>query len=189
METTLYFVRHGESVLVEGQERNRGLSDKGKLDALTVKEILKAENIDHFISSPYARAIETIAPTAQSYNKQIQIVEDLKERRVGDFAPYSFIEGKQILFQNFSFAFPEGESSEEAQKRAVKLILKILKKYAGKNIVIGTHGDIMTLMMNHFDPQYDYSFWRTTTMPDIYKVIFQGQKLVSTTRLWEKKLH
>lgn len=44
----------------------------------------------------------------------------------------------------------------------------------------------MTLMMNYFDPQYDYQFWRTTTMPDIYKVVFQGQKLVSTTRLWEK---
>lgn len=62
MQTTLYFVRHGESVFVEGQERNRGLSAKGKLDALTVKEILKVENIDHFISSPYARAVETIAP-------------------------------------------------------------------------------------------------------------------------------
>jgi len=85
-------------------------------------------------------------------------------------------------------AFPEGESSEEAQKRAVKVILEIFNKYEGNNIVFGTHGDIMTLMMNYFDPQYDYSFWRTTTMPDIYKVVFQGQKLVSTTRLWGKKL-
>lgn len=109
MQTALYFVRHGESIFVEGQERNRGLSDKGKLDAHTVKEILKAENIDYFISSPYVRAIETIAPTAQIYNKEIQIEEDLKERRVGDFAPYSFIEGKQMLFENSSFTFPGGE--------------------------------------------------------------------------------
>ncbi|MCA1291939.1 histidine phosphatase family protein [Paenibacillus sp. alder61] len=93
-----------------------------------------------------------------------------------------------MLFENSSFAFPEGESNEEAQKRATKVILNILNKYEGKNIVIGTHGDIMTLMMNHFDPQYDYQFWRTTTMPDIYKAVFQGQKLVSTTRLWEKML-
>jgi 2,3-bisphosphoglycerate-dependent phosphoglycerate mutase len=183
VETTIYFVRYGESMFVEGQERSRGLSDKGKLDAINVKEILAAENIEHFISSPYTRAIETIYPAAKSCKEEIKLEEDLKERVVGDFSPLSFMEAKQKLFENYQDAFPEGESSMGAQDRAIKVILKTLKKYEGKKIVIGTHGDIITLIMNYFDKQYGYQFWQTTTMLDIYKLIFKDRKIISMTRL------
>jgi 2,3-bisphosphoglycerate-dependent phosphoglycerate mutase len=102
---------------------------------------------------------------------------------VGDFSPLSFMEAKQKLFENYQDAFPEGESSMGAQDRAIKVILKTLKKYEGKKIVIGTHGDIITLIMNYFDKQYGYQFWQTTTMLDIYKLIFKDRKIISMTRL------
>ena len=35
---------------------------------------------------------------------------------------------------------------------------KYIKKYEGKNIVIGTHGNIMVLLMNYFNWKYDLSF-------------------------------
>ncbi|MGI2297788.1 hypothetical protein [Paenibacillus sp. GXUN7292] len=53
METILYFVRHADSVFVEGSERTRGLSDQGVRDAQVVRNILKNEQIDEFFSSPY----------------------------------------------------------------------------------------------------------------------------------------
>ncbi len=60
METFIYMVRHGESPQTEGNERTRGLTDKGRSDAYRITELLKAEGIEVFVSSPYKRAILTI---------------------------------------------------------------------------------------------------------------------------------
>ncbi|WP_240767985.1 hypothetical protein [Paenibacillus amylolyticus] len=43
--TVLYFVRHAESRYVEGQERERGLTEQGHQDAGTVASLLHGEQI------------------------------------------------------------------------------------------------------------------------------------------------
>lgn len=43
--------------------------------------------------------------------------------------------------------------------------MHIIDKYKGKRIAIGTHGNIMAIMMNYFDKKYDYSFWKSLSMP------------------------
>ncbi|MCD4542101.1 hypothetical protein LQV58_28860, partial [Klebsiella pneumoniae subsp. pneumoniae] len=60
-----------------------------------------------------------------------------------------------------------------------------LDKYEGKNVVVGTHGNIMVLMMNYFDEQYDFEFWKKLAMPDIYKLSFQKKTLVNCIRIWK----
>ncbi|WP_068536152.1 histidine phosphatase family protein [Paenibacillus glacialis] len=188
MTTFIYFVRHAESIYVEGTESSRSLSEKGMADALTIKDILKTEEIDYFISSPYERSIETIRPTAIEYLKDIKIEEDLRERNIGKFSSISFKEAKCQVYADIHYAFPQGESSLIAQKRSVKVMEDILETYEGKKIVIGTHGDIMTLMMNHFDKQYGFNFWESTSMPDIYKLRFEEKRLKNSTRIWESLL-
>ncbi|AJS58974.1 histidine phosphatase family protein [Paenibacillus sp. IHBB 10380] len=188
MTTFIYFVRHAESIYVEGTERSRSLSEKGMADALAIKDILKTEEIDYFISSPYERSIETIRPMAIEYLKDIKIEEDLRERNIGEFSSISFKEAKCQVYEDIHYAFPQGESNLKAQKRSVKVMEDILETYEGKKIVIGTHGDIMTLMMNHFDKQYGFDFWESTSMPDIYKLRFEEKRLISTIRLWGSSL-
>ncbi|WP_410720301.1 histidine phosphatase family protein [Brevibacillus sp. SIMBA_076] len=72
-----------------------------------------------------------------------------------------------------------------ARSRAVAALQEILDRYRGKKIAIGTHGNIMTIMMNHYDKQYDFAFWKKTTMPDIYKLSFDEDTLVNVKHLWE----
>ncbi|WP_438350415.1 histidine phosphatase family protein [Paenibacillus sp. FA6] len=184
-QTRIYFVRHAESPFIEGEERSRGLSDKGMLDSMKVKELLINEGIDVWVSSPYERAIQTIQNLADELFADILIEEDLRERVIGDFSNWGFKEAKRKVYEDFNYTFPNGESSQQAQKRGVEIIEKILNYYQGKRIAIGTHGDIMTLMMNHFDAEYDYFFWGSTTMPDIYKMDFEGLELSNVTRLWK----
>lgn len=184
MKTFIYFVRHAESIFVEGKERTRGLSHKGLNDAISIRDRLFAEEINYFISSPYERAIATIRPLAEIAKAEITIEEGLRERSIGDFLPYSFKDAKQAVYDDFQFSFPNGESSVTAQSRALKVLNSLLSGFAGKKILIGTHGDIMTLMMNYYDKQFDFNFWGSTSMPDIYKLEFEGNKLMSTSRLW-----
>ncbi|CAM3873384.1 histidine phosphatase family protein [Bacillus wiedmannii] len=188
MNTYIYMVRHGESSKLEGSERTRGLTEKGSLDAHRITDILKTEGIDTFISSPYKRAVLTIEKTANFYEKEILIYENLKEcmfssgdQVILDREVYPLV---KKMFSDPDFALTEGESYKDCQRRVVKVLKEILMDFQGQKIVIGTHGLVMTLMMNYFDKQYGFEFLIHTSKPDIYKLEFNDEQLLNVKKLW-----
>lgn len=88
------------------------------------------------------------------------------------------------MFNNRDFSNELAESFNQCQTRAVNTLLPLLKKQQGKKVVIGTHGFIMTAIMNYFDRKYDFEFLKQTTKPDIYKLEFRGEQLFNVDRLW-----
>ncbi|PGB53794.1 histidine phosphatase family protein [Bacillus anthracis] len=189
MNTYIYMVRHSESPKLDGGERTRGLTEKGSLDVHKVTDILKTEGIDTFISSPYKRAVLTIEKTANLYEREILIYENLKEcmffsgdQVISDKEVYPLV---QKMFSNPGYALAEGESYADCQRRVVKVLKEILMDFQGQKIVIGTHGLVMTLMMNYFDKQYGFEFLMNTSKPDIYKMEFKEKQLMNVERLWK----
>jgi len=85
---------------------------------------------------------------------------------------------------NFYFSLSGGETGYFAQDRGVTSLKKTLDKYYGGNIVIGTHGNIMVLIMNYYDKKYNYEFWYGLNMPDIYKLSFDNGSLREVNRIW-----
>ncbi|WP_251037861.1 histidine phosphatase family protein [Paenibacillus albidus] len=81
---------------------------------------------------------------------------------------------------------PGGESTRDAQKRAIPVIEQLIQRHAGSKIALGTHGNIMTIIMNYFDDKYGYEFFTQISKPDIYKLEFEGMKLILAERLWSK---
>ncbi len=65
------------------------------------------------------------------------------------------------------------------------MLHKVLEQYEGENIAVGTHGNIMVLIMNALDKRFDFTFWGQLEMPDIYKLSFDGQQLIGVTRIWK----
>ncbi|MEK4435470.1 MULTISPECIES: histidine phosphatase family protein [Paenibacillus] len=186
--TILYFVRHAESAYVEGQERERGLTERGCRDAANVAEVLSQEKIQWYYSSPYRRAVDTIQELADRTSAAVLMEEDLRERQLSDerVKHADFHESKLRLYRDPSFAYAGGESGEQAGSRAVAVIHRILNNHTGQKVAIGTHGDVMTLIFQHYDSSYGYEFWKSTTMPDIYKLEFNMEhQLVQFTRLWQ----
>ncbi|OPG99690.1 histidine phosphatase family protein [Chryseobacterium mucoviscidosis] len=189
--TALYFVRHAESEYMEGQERERGLTEQGKRDAATVAGLLHREQIQLFYSSPYRRAVDTIQGLAEVSGGIVVTEEDLRERELSgpEVKHEHFRKAKLRLYDDPGFAYAGGESGEVAVSRAITVIQQILDRHPGQKIVIGTHGDIMTLIFNYYDPSYGYDFWVNKTMPDIYKLEFDREsRLVQVTRLWEEQV-
>jgi 2,3-bisphosphoglycerate-dependent phosphoglycerate mutase len=179
---TIYLVRHAHSTYTK-EERQRPLSEKGHRDAENVTHLLKDKNIDVVISSPYKRAIQTVQGIANTYNLSIQLEESLRERLLSKEPVQDFNDAIQKVWEDWTFAYEGGEPNDVAQRRAVICMQNILKKYKGKNIVIGTHGNIMVLLMNYFDSKYDFQFWKTLHMPDVYKLTFNSDRLVSAERI------
>jgi len=180
----LYLVRHAHSTYTP-EEYKRPLSEKGLKDSYKVKELLKEEKINHVISSPYLRAIQTVEGVASNLGKEIQIVDEFKERKLTDIVSIDFEQTIRKVWENPNFSWKGGESNKSAQQRGIRAIEMVLNNYEGKNVVVGTHGNIMVLMMNYFDEKYDFDFWKKLAMPDIYKLSFQKHNLVNCTRIWK----
>jgi 2,3-bisphosphoglycerate-dependent phosphoglycerate mutase len=184
MKTCIYFVRHAHSVYTP-EELKRPLSAEGARDAGRVTAQLKEKKIDAVCSSPYKRAVETVEGIASIHNLEIDIYEEMKERTLSGKPVDNFSQAIRKVWGEPYFSFPGGESNHQAQKRGVQCFLNILDKYEGKNIVIGTHGNIMVLILNHFDERFNFKFWKDLEMPDIYKMTFDGKVLVEVERVWD----
>lgn len=188
MNTFIYMVRHGDSPKY-GEERKRGLTDKGILDAKRVTSILKSEDIQIVISSPYDRSLQTVQETAELVGSNIIIYEELREKSFTDdntrIADKALLPVLRKSFSNQHYSTNGGESNYECQKRAISVLKEILNKYPGRKVVIGTHGAVMTLMMRYFDRAYNLNFLLGTSKPDIYRMEFKGLQLIGVKRLWE----
>ncbi|MEK4734562.1 histidine phosphatase family protein [Paenibacillus sp. FSL L8-0641] len=188
MKTFIYMVRHGESPKTEGNERTRGLTDKGKSDAFQITELLRGEGIEVFVSSPYQRAILTVQELAQCSGQEVLIFEDLKERifssednRMPDHELFPLLDKS---FSDPNFALTGGESNAVCQNRSITVLKELLKIYRGRKVALGTHGAVMALMMGYYDKQYDLNFLLHTSKPDVYRMEFNDQELVEVKRLW-----
>ena len=185
MMTNLYFVRHAHSVY-SPDERNRPLSERGHQDAARVAELLEPEHIHVLLSSPYKRAVQTIEGLADRIGSGIILEEDFRERLLSEQPVDDFEHAIAKVWEDSSFAWKGGESNQAAQSRGVRALERVKEQYRGNNIAIGTHGNIMALIMNHLDPSFDITFWRQLDMPDIYKLSFNNQELVEVQRIWNR---
>lgn len=90
------------------------------------------------------------------------------EKSVGsEVSEEEILKAIEQSFVDIDYSLPEGETTRQAQARAIPKILQLLSDYKGKKIAIGTHGNIMTIILNYFDKSYGYDFLVQTSKPDI----------------------
>ncbi|MDQ0195577.1 histidine phosphatase family protein [Paenibacillus wynnii] len=189
MKTYIYFIRHAISPFTLDNEQYRGLSEQGKLDSRQVADLLKNEGIDVIVSSTFARAIDTVRPLADILGKEIVQYEELAERAIAsiknEIAEVDLLRGIERSFVDIDYCMLEGETTRQAQQRSIPIINKLIIENKGKKIAIGTHGNIMTIILNYFEKNYGYEFWAQTSKPDIYKLEFEEMDLKHVERLWK----
>lgn len=159
------------------------MSEKGLVDAKQITNLLILEDIEVVVSSPYKRAVQTVEGITDHLKTKIEIIDSFKERILSVHPVADFNEAMLQVWFDFDFSLPSGESNRNAQARGVQATKEILQKYEGQKVVIGTHGNIMVLIMNYFDPTYDYHFWEQLQMPDIYQLTFYEQQLIGVKRV------
>lgn len=124
---------------------------------------------------------------AKFKGKEVIIYDGLKERTLSVKPVEDFNLAITKVWKEPTFSWEGGESNIIAQKRGIKTILEVLERFEGKNIVVGTHGNNMVLIMNYFDEKYDFNFWKGLDMPDIYKLTFVKKNLKEVTRIWNRE--
>jgi 2,3-bisphosphoglycerate-dependent phosphoglycerate mutase len=188
MQTNIFMVRHAESPFVFGEERTRGLSEEGLQAAMKVADLLDPEEIHFVCSSSYTRARETVQYLADRKNLPIIEFEELRERPIKGLnykAPWDELQlAIEKSFVDLDFSLDGGESINEAQRRSIPVINNLLKEHEGRNIVIGTHGNIMTIILNYYNSSYGFEFWKNTSKPDIYRMTFVKEQFKDIERIW-----
>lgn len=183
MRTEVYMVRHAHSNY-SINELERDVSEKSRKHLSRVTELLVDQQINVVISSPYRRAIETVQGAAQVLGLDIELDERFRERILSHISVKDFESAIKKVWDEPDFAHDGGESNVQAGQRGTQGLIHIINKYRGKKIAIGTHGNIMAIIMNYLDKQYDYVFWKGLSMPDIYKLSFEDHDLVEVKRIW-----
>lgn len=150
--TRLIVVRHGQSEANKERtfagHRNVNLTELGKAQAEVICEYLKEYDIDKIYSSSLSRAIETVAPTARRLNKEIILMDDLKEIYAGKWEGMFFDDIERTYKESFYVwrndignAHPDGgESVKELFKRVSLAIDKIVSENEGRTVLVVSHG-------------------------------------------------
>jgi broad specificity phosphatase PhoE len=180
---TFYLVRHAHTNWTS--EESRPLSSKGMRDARRVADILEEHPITIVYSSPYTRACQTIETLVVKRGLGICMDERLRERELGHYQSISFEEAVRCTWQDMDFAFPGGETNRKAQARAIEWMQEMTHRETEGQILVGTHGNLLALMLRYFDPSVDYGFWLNMSMPDIYRLEVDIGEIARYERLWE----
>lgn len=172
--TTIYLVRHAHSTY-SPDEKARPLSERGTADAEQLRLFFQEITPDYIYASPYRRAIETVQPIAEHYGLPIQEAEVFQERVLAPGQLDDFQQAVEYVWNHPDKNPYGGESNNTAQHRVVAGARQLVRKHTNETVVVGTHGNIMVLLMQHFDPAYDYSFWSHLAMPAVYRLVFDGE--------------
>ncbi|MCW2781737.1 MAG: Phosphoglycerate mutase [Marmoricola sp.] len=153
--TTLILVRHGVTdhtlrKLFSGglASSNPPLNDEGKAQARATAEWLAPmrDQIDALVSSPVRRTQESAEIIGEVLGKPIEIEPGIAEMEFGSWDGLTFVEVQEkypddlsAWLGNIEYAPGGGESFVVVQERVLAGRDRLVKKYAGKTIVVVSH--------------------------------------------------
>lgn len=171
-------VRHAEPVPVgtpEIHDDDRPLTDAGRSAADELAAELDGWEVTAIYSSPYERAVQTVSVLAERRGLPVQLIEDLRERRL---SPEPHDEWRDTLERSWSdadFELPGGESGRTAQRRAIAILDLLRTRHAdGGRIVLGSHGNLISLILQALQPEVGYDFHMAMPMPALYRLTHDG---------------
>ena len=178
--TTVYFVRHAEPNYNNHDDRERELTEKGLQDRTLVTKFLEDKGVDVVLSSPYKRSVDTILDFARKNSLEISYVDNFRERKIDSVWIEDFAGFSKKQWEDFDFKLADGESLGEVQKRNIQALNHVLKEYADKTIVVGSHGTALSTIINYYDTSFGYEDFEKirTLMPWIVKFTFQDTECV-----------
>jgi broad specificity phosphatase PhoE len=150
--TTIYLIRHGETVLTPFKKfsgngpLNPELTDIGLAQAEKVAMTVATLNPDVIIASPLKRTTQTAEAIARTTGLPINFEESWIECSFGIWDGLSIDEVKerypadyQSWISSTGFAPPEGESYDKVAVRIDAALHQIAVQYPGQRVVVVTH--------------------------------------------------
>ena len=169
-ETTIYLVRHGETIdnarqIMQGQTQGC-LNEQGREQAQQVAQRLADEAFDAIIASDLRRAIQTAEIIAVPHGLPVSTTPLLRERDWGSFTGRFIPDLKGEVW-------PDDIESEPALlQRAADFLQYITTTYPGKRVVAVGHGIINKAIL---------AVYAGCTMREVQRMMNAEVRILSTT--------
>ena len=136
--TTLYLVRHGETVdnvnqIMQGQTQGQ-LTDNGIRQAEEVRDQMALEDFSAIIASDLKRSVDTAQIIAEPHHLEVVQMPLLRERDWGGFTGRFIPDLKGEVWPD------DIETLENLLSRAGEFIAYVKKTYPGKKVLAVGHG-------------------------------------------------
>ena len=138
MDTTIFLVRHGETVdnarqIMQGQTQGE-LNARGREQAQHLADRLATEQVDAVVSSDLRRAIQTAEYISARHGLSVSVTPLLRERDWGSFTGRFIPDLKGEVWPD------EIESETALLERARQFLIYITATYPDKRVVAVGHG-------------------------------------------------
>lgn len=171
MNQVLYLVRHCQAT---GQEPDASLTELGKQQAIALANWFSEVSIGRIISSPFIRAYQSVMPLSERLGLTVEVDERLVERVLSPVPLNNWRKRLADTFVDLDLSFEGGESSRIAMTRGVAAVNWAIEQTTDP-VVIVTHGNLMTLILKHFNERIGYGEWEKLQNPDVYRVKFSSE--------------
>jgi probable phosphomutase (TIGR03848 family) len=160
--TTIFLVRHAltgqTGRILYGQTKGIPLDHRGRAQAERLVERFAPVRLTAIYSSPLERCVETVAPVATAQRLAVVESRPLIEMDAGDWTGRSLPQlrrtklWKTVQTEPTAFRFPGGgEGFADAQARAVAEVERIARRHRRGRVVVATHGDIVRIVLAHYE--------------------------------------
>ncbi|RKU20963.1 hypothetical protein C6500_07430 [Candidatus Poribacteria bacterium] len=144
------------------------LSEEGQHFSQVLAQRLAQYELDLIFSSVEPKAIETAQIVATALEKPFEVVKDLHEH---DRNSVGFLEKKRFeasvaqFFNQPDLLTFGNETANQAHHRFSRAVMGIIEKYTDKNIVLITHGTVLTLFVSRLVGIEPFAFWKDLELP------------------------
>jgi len=171
-------VRHAEPVAVGTPgttDDERPLTVAGSAAAVELAQELDDFHVTAVYSSPYARAVGTVTPLAERRNLRVHLIDDLRERRLSPDPVPDWRTALEHAWTDADYALPGGESGRSAQRRAVATLDLVRSRHPdGGRVVLGSHGNLISLILQALEPDVGFAFHMSMPTPAVYRLNHDG---------------
>jgi 2,3-bisphosphoglycerate-dependent phosphoglycerate mutase len=179
-QLNVILVRHAEPIPPgtpgwEERDDDRPLTEDGKRAAEELATELEPFQLHGIYSSPYARAVATVEPTARRRMMKVNLLPDFRERRLTNEPREDWQAQLARAWEEPDYRLPGAESGREAQQRArSQLDLLRSRHAAGGTVLVGSHGNLISLLLGTLEDGIDYAFHVAMPMPAVYHLQHDG---------------
>ena len=173
-------IRHAEPVPMGTpgtSDDERPLTDDGNAAADELADELEDFHITAVYSSPYTRSIQTVTPLAERRNLHVHLLDDLRERRFSVEPLPDWQTALEQAWTDADYALPGGESGRAAQRRAVATLDLVRSRHPdGGRVVLGSHGNLISLILQALEPEVGFAFHMAMPTPAVYRLNHDGHR-------------
>jgi len=128
------------------------------------------------VSSPWPRALDTLSGLAELLGLGIETDASLRERHISDRWEDDFKGWVSRSFEDRDLKRPGCESIREAQVRALAWLDECVDPAADELVVVSTHGQLMTSLLDAMIEIDPFAFWASMGFPHRVDVTYDGSQ-------------